>query len=258
MIDRIGEFIVNKLYHHDIRELPPLIPEQSIDVIITSPPYKQSEGFSTDIIRCLGDLARKVLKHDGLLFLNFGDLAELPGRPFIVHGIIKDYLHFVQDIIWVKGPDNAHPLYHGHFAPSNSKKFLTRRHEHIFLFAKDIQDITLDKLSIGIPYTDKTNINRRGHTRDIRDAGDVWYVDYKTIQSRAERLHNYCFPPKLIEKCLLLAGAGQRSLTVLDPFAGSGMVVHVANNLGCAGIGFDMDVERVQRGNIFLGVVENT
>ena len=49
-------------------------------------------------------------------------------------------------------------------------------------------DLQINRLALGVPYVDKSNIARWGHTRgkDRRCRGNTWFVPYETIQRRAK------------------------------------------------------------------------
>ena len=82
----------------------------------------------------------------------------------------------------------------------------------------------LDRLALGVPYQDKSNIARWSHTggSDLRCRGNTWFIPYETIQSRAkERPHPATFPVQLAEWCIKLHGIS-RTETMLDPFLGIG------------------------------------
>jgi site-specific DNA-methyltransferase (adenine-specific) len=79
---------------------------------------------------------------------------------------------------------------HGHFKPINSKRFLNDCHEWVFHFTKTGR-VELDRLAIGVPYQDKSNIARWSHTSgsDLRCRGNTWFIPYETIQSREKNDH---------------------------------------------------------------------
>ena len=105
--------------------------------------------------------------------------------------------------------------------------------------------VQLDRLAIGVPFKDKTNIARRGHKRDKRCAGNVWFIPYKTVQSKAQKFyHPAGFPVALPERCIKLHG--KESAVVLDPFLGSGSTLVAAIQLGCSGIGIEIDTKYAQ------------
>jgi len=131
----------------------------------------------------------------------------------------------------------------GHFKPINSPRFLNDCHEYVFHFTKSGR-VELDRLALGVPYQDKSNIARWSHTRgsDLRCRGNTWFVPYETIQSREkERPHPATFPVQLAEWCINLHGAS-RVHTMLDPFLGIGNSAVAAHRCGVKRfIGFEID-----------------
>jgi site-specific DNA-methyltransferase (adenine-specific) len=133
----------------------------------------------------------------------------------------------------------------GHFKPISSPRYLNDCHEYIFHFTKEGRT-PIDRLAIGVPYADKSNIARWAHTRgtvrDRRCRGNTWFIPYKTIRDRqAQRPHPATFPPALAANCILLHGKA-REMTMLDPFLGIGHAALAAQQLGVKRfIGFDID-----------------
>jgi site-specific DNA-methyltransferase (adenine-specific) len=131
----------------------------------------------------------------------------------------------------------------GHFKPINSIRFLNDCHEYIFHFTKTGR-VEIERLALGVPYQDKSNIARWSHTRgsDLRCRGNTWFVPYETIQSRAkERPHPATFPVQLAEWCIKLHGVS-RVRTMLDPFLGIGNSAVAARRCGVKRfIGFEID-----------------
>ena len=92
----------------------------------------------------------------------------------------------------------------GHFKPINSPRFLNDCHEYVFHFTKSGR-VELNRLALGVPYQDKSNIARWRHTQgdDLRCRGNTWFVPYETIQRREkERPHPATFPVQLAEWCI--------------------------------------------------------
>ena len=77
----------------------------------------------------------------------------------------------------------------GHFKPINSRRFLNDCHEYVFHLTPT-GPTPIDRLALGVPYADKSNIARWCHTRgrDRRCRGNTWFVPYKTIQPSRERV----------------------------------------------------------------------
>jgi site-specific DNA-methyltransferase (adenine-specific) len=102
--------------------------------------------------------------------------------------------------------------------------------------------VALDRLAIGVPYQDKSNIGRWSAAKaDLRCRGNTWLIPYETIQNRAaERPHPASFPVRLPEMCIRLHGVN-RVRTVLDPFLGIGSTAIAAVKLGKSVAGYEID-----------------
>jgi len=234
---------------------------ESVDLVVTSPPYNLGIGYSEYADRqnrqsylkwCAKWAAeiRRILRSNGSFFLNVG---SAPSNPMLPHQIVIELTSasggfFLQNTIhWIKSiavEDREGDLKsHGHFKPINSKRFLNDCHEWVFHFTKT-GCVELDRLAIGVPYQDKSNIARWSHTRgsDLRCRGNTWFVPYETIQSREkERPHPATFPVQLAEWCVKLHGVS-RVRTMLDPFLGIGNSAVAAQRCGVKRfIGFEID-----------------
>ena len=237
------------------------LPNRSVDLVVTSPPYNLgvSYGKYSDaqdrqsyLEWCQKWAAeiRRVLKPSGSFFLNIG---SAPSNPMLPHQIVTEMTsatgRFVlqNTIHWVKSisiEDREGEIRsYGHFKPISSKRFLNDCHEYVFHFTKSGR-VELDRLALGVPYQDKSNIARWSHTRgsDLRCRGNTWFVPYETIQSREkERPHPATFPVQLAEWCINLHGAS-RVHTMLDPFLGIGNSAVAAHRCGVKKfIGFEID-----------------
>jgi DNA modification methylase len=135
----------------------------------------------------------------------------------------------------------------GHFKPIQSKRFVTDCHEYVFHLTKD-GNVPIDRLAVGVPYSDKSNIARWDHTsgRDLRCRGNNWFVPYKTIVSRSkERPHPATFPVQLAEFCIKIHGC-RPDLVMLDPFVGIGHSAKAAEACRVQKfIGFDIEKDYI-------------
>lgn len=241
----------NRVYEMDcIRGMRDKLPEKSIDVIVTSPPYnigikygKHDDTMPFDkYLEWMGEFGgacRRVLKDDGSLYFNMGDKASDEFRSFRVAQRIAESLSLQNTLHWVKSiaiPE--HGVNAGHFKPVNSKRYINNCHEYIFHFTKS-GSVPINKTAIGIPYADKRNIARWNHDNgDMRDRGNQWFIPYETVASK--KGHPAAFPEKLPEMCIRLSGF-DKSTVVLDPFLGSGTTCVAAARLGCQYVGFEID-----------------
>jgi site-specific DNA-methyltransferase (adenine-specific) len=235
------------------------LPDESIDLVVTSPPYNlgigyekyqdrlSSEDYLAWSLEWTGEVSR-LLKPGGSFFLNVGAAPANPWMPHELALALRPLFVLQNTIHWIKSitvePRNGDPVSVGHFKPINSKRYLTDCHEYLFHFTKS-GDVPLDRLAVGVPYADKSNIARWGHTggRDQRCRGNNWFVPYETIVSRLkERPHPATFPVDLARKCIALHGGDPTSLTLLEPFLGIGNAAVAAGEAGIGTcLGFEID-----------------
>jgi site-specific DNA-methyltransferase (adenine-specific) len=225
------------------------LPNNHIDVIVTSPPYNIGIAYRSytdkkpqDIyLEWLQDIARelkRVLKSDGSFFLNVGSTNVNPWIAMDVAHSMKKIFTLQNHITWVKSITIA-DVTTGHFKPINSKRFLNHNHEDIFHFTHN-GDVILDRLAIGVPFQDKSNISRRGHRQDKRCAGNTWFIPYETVKSKGQKFnHPAGFPVELPTRCIKLHG--KPNGIVLDPFLGTGtsLVASIRENMTAIGIEID-------------------
>ena len=227
------------------------MPKESVDLIITSPPYNIDVNYNSykdnmpyesylDWMENFTKFCFQVLKQDGSFFFNIGNKPSDGLHSFRVAERICKYFQLQNTFHWVKSL--AVPEFNisiGHYKPVNSKRYVNNCHEFIFHFSKT-GAVQLDKLSIGVPYQDKSNIGRwKSVQGDLRDRGDMWFIPYKTVQE--QKIHPAMFPVALPEMCIKLHGLKKGKLIVLDPFLGSGSTVIASKKLGCDYIGFEID-----------------
>jgi len=221
----------------------------SIDVVVTSPPYNIGISYRSyddrrprdEYLKWLSDIGAqiaRVLTDGGSFFLNVGSTNADPWVALDVANAFRDQFVLQNTISWIKsvsiGDDTV-----GHFKPITSRRYMNNNHETVFHFTKT-GAVEIDRLAIGVPFKDKSNIGRWGHARDKRCAGNVWFIPYKTVTSKAEKFnHPAGFPVELAERCIKLHGI--EDAVVLDPFLGAGSTLVAAAKLGCEGIGFEID-----------------
>ena len=243
------------------------IPDNSIQVCVTSPPYYGlrdyriagqlgQEPSPADFVAKLVEVfseVRRVLKPDGTLWLNLGDSyagKRLLGIPWRVAFALQDdgwYLR--QEIIWHK----LNPM------PESVKDRCTKAHETIFLLAKSARYYFNYKAiqepgaaSTGKPSPRKSNstndshvpgssrhtgLHKKDNPRNpaLRNKRTVWTLPLKPYKGA----HFATFPTTLIEPCIR-AGSRTGDL-VLDPFSGAGTTALVAKQLGRQYIGIELN-----------------
>ncbi|MGN6821951.1 MAG: DNA-methyltransferase [Candidatus Nitrosocosmicus sp.] len=253
------------LYHEDCQIfMKDLLAEQlNIDVIVTSPPYNINKEYGSyrdnkdrkeylQWMYQISKISQSILKDDGSFFLNIGGTPSDSLLPlevctkFIESGYkLQNTIHWIKSVSFEKDDVGRSNILRkdvsvGHFKPIISKRFLTDLHEYIFHFTKEGTN-KLDKLSIGVPYQDKSNIGRwKSSTQDKRDRGNVWFISYPTIQEG--RPHPAVFPEKLPYQCIKLHGI-RSEMIVYDPFIGIGNTALACITLGVNYLGTEINLE---------------
>ena len=248
------------------------LPDQSIDCVITSPPYYGQRNYNShkeignedspeqyvERLKSTFKQCRRILKDSGTLWLNLGDKyirQDLQGMPWRVALALKDSGWILRsDIIWHK--PNA--------MPSSVKTRPTTDHEYIFLFTKtrdyyyDIDSIREPHVTFtedskmkggrnhfgkknGTPEEGKNEGNSNLHDGrwdqafhpEGRNRRTVWEIPL----SKFPGAHFAVFPEKLVKLCMMAGCPGDG--VVLDPFVGSGTTGLVARKLGRSFIGID-------------------
>lgn len=223
--------------------------DDSVDAVVTSPPYNIGADYigSTDKRSDYAEWTAQWVKEavrvsrNGLM-LNIGSKVSSRGALYRALSAITNVAAIQNEIIWVKSITIGEVTY-GHFKPVNSARYTNNTHELILHVVKRTVDI--DKLAIGVPFTDKSNISRFSGNggNDLRCRGSVWFVPYPT---RTEKLpHPATFPVTLAEMMIKFIAAS----SVLDPFAGSGSTAVACANLGVGFSGCDISEFYVKLAN---------
>ena len=233
----------------DCLQLIPTLEAGSVDVVVTSPPYNLDLRYASyqdslpeqaylDWLVSVAAALRGVLKPEGSFFLNISGSSSRPWLPFELIVRLRPLFVLQNHIAWIKSIATPGDSI-GHYKPVGGARFLNHAHEHIFHLTLT-GSVPLDRLAIGVPFKDKSNIARRGHARDLRCRGNTWFIPYDTVQSRAQKWHHPgTFPVDLPRWCIRLHG--QPDPLVLDPFVGTGTTLVAAHREGARGIGIDMD-----------------
>jgi len=247
------------LYHSDCLEGMKKMKSDSVDLIVTSPPYNLGIKYSTyrdtakreDFIKWCVEWAteiKRIMRPDASFFLNLG---AAPKNPLFPHQLIlelTDELFTLQNTFhWIKSISietrQGETISAGHFKPINSKRYVNDCHEYVFHLTRDGKTL-LDRRAAGVPYVHKSNIARWGHTggEDKRCRGNNWFIPYDTIMSRdKDRPHPATFPIGLVEQCIRIHGKGEET-HLLAPFNGIGTSAVAATRMGIAEYtGFDID-----------------
>ena len=279
------------LHHGDALDVLKTMDSESVDCIVTSPPYFGLRDYGVDrqigaeaspaefveTLRAVFTEARRVMADDGTLWLNLGDSYDRKSKNLL--GIPWRVAFALQDDGWILRSDI---IWHKRTAmPESVKDRPTNAHEHLFLFAKSPR-YYYDADAIAEPLSEVTvaDIARRktlnnkgtlggvradlGRSRSeyvradgMRNSRDVWTIATQPFPGA----HFATFPPELPERCIQ-AGCKPGG-TVLDTFSGSGTTGMAAAKHGRRYVGIDLNHEyldlslrtRLQQPGLDLGSV---
>ncbi len=250
-----------ELIHKDCLKGMKEMPSNSVDLVVTSPPYNLGIDYSTykdtsdrsAFIAWCQEWAseiHRILAEEGSFFLNVG---AAPANPLLPHQLLLALTEQEPNFIlqntfhWVKSitiqTRKGETISAGHFKPIQSKRFVNDCHEYIFHLTKSGK-VPLNRREAGVEYADKSNIARWAHTggHDKRCRGNTWFIPYETIKSRdKDRPHPATFPVALVEQCLRLHGIHEKT-HLIDPFLGIGTSAVAAHRMKVPKFtGFDID-----------------
>ncbi len=216
------------------------MPDDCIDVIITSPPYNKGVKYRTykdnipydEYLRWTErwiEQAVRLLRADGTFWLNIGSFAKNPTLDMDVCKIIEKRMVTQERIVWQKSAI-IDGVRRGNYRPSPGDHYLDSHHEYVYMFSKSGR-ARLNRYVEGVshPLTNPDNTKRWKHGRTHTCGGDTWYLPYTPRSGSAP--HPAQFPASLPERCLRLHGF-RPDLKVLDPFGGLGTTGVACKKLG--------------------------
>jgi site-specific DNA-methyltransferase (adenine-specific) len=218
--------ITNIIYNEDCLQTLKKMPNDSIDLIVTSPPYNMnlriSKGryTSRQIVKELSTkydgfddnlptedyylLHKKILEEcirvGKLVFYNIAIVTGSKRAWFKIMGDLSDYLKDI--IVWDKQ----------HGQPAMQQQVLNRRTELLLIFEKDY------------PISRQFRLKGR-FARGTLD--DIWLIPRQRNTTNGT-YHGAIFPEALVEK-IILNFSDERDI-VYDPFLGTGTTCIVAKN----------------------------
>lgn len=270
-MSRIGPYQPNSVVLGDSLDLMKDLPDGSIDVGVTSPPYwgqrtSAGNGVEEDprqYVAALREFFAVLLpkmKEDGLLWLNIGDAYNTP-----INWRESDHAYSTL------GPDQTG------LDPSNSA-YTKNRHKRKAFLVRDEKWLRYGnmlalpyRLVIGLcddgwmfrgeviwrkrnpmpegrcrrPHRQHEAIylltkSERHNFRTTPPVGSVWDIANQKISGFQHRSR---FPEELPRRCLEASNVGPGSV-VLDPFSGSGTTGVAAIKAGATYIGFEIDADQ--------------
>jgi len=229
-----------KLINGDCIEEMKKIPNESIDCIITSPPYWKGfeyEAYFNSYKQYLDwceiwlKECKRILKPNGTFYLNVINDSEITIRAFELMEIATRKIMFKlhDTIIW----------YRYNQQPANTPRQLTNQCEYIFMLRHTSANIDLHKDDA---YNKNPNIFK------TKNVGNVWELPFNSgkkdikgfgrKETKSKWGHSG-FPIELPETCILLST--NKNDVVLDMFMGSGTTGIACKELDRSFIGIELN-----------------
>ncbi len=252
--------ITTDIYLGDSKEQLKLLPDNSVDLIVTSPPYADQRkntygGIHPDKyvewFLPISEQLLRVLKPTGTFILNIKEKVVKGERSTYVMELIiemrKQGWLWTEEFIWHK--KNSYPgKWPNRFRDSWERLLQFNKAKHFNMYQKEVM----------VPMGDwaKTRLKNLSDTDKIRDNSKVGSGFGKNISNWVDRdkayptnvlhlatecnnkNHSAAFPQELPEWFIKLFT--KEKDTVLDPFMGSGTTLSVANRMKRNSIGIEI------------------
>ncbi len=244
---------VQRLIQADARKLS-FIPDASIHLVITSPPYwtlkKYNEnpaqlGHVQDYEEFIGELSKvwreafRVLVPGGRLVCVVGDVC-LSRREYGRHVVMPLHSDICVECRKI-GFDNLNPIIwhkisNANYEVNNGTKFLGKPYEPNAIIKNDIEFILMQRKPGG--YRKPTEEQRALSKIDKADY-NIWFRQFWDIPGASTRDHPAPFPLELATRLIrMFSFYGD---TVLDPFCGTGTTMMAAIKTNRNSIGIEID-----------------
>jgi site-specific DNA-methyltransferase (adenine-specific) len=256
----LGKFDLNNIYCGDNVELLKGLPSNSVDIVVTSPPYdgiRDYKGNANFDLHKVGAEIFRTLKDGGIAVMVIQDQTRNFGKTLTSFRTAVDWCDNIgfklfESLIYKKlGAEGAWW----------NKRFRVD-HEYMLVFLKGDKPAYFNKEPLKIPskwggvtmtgggtrLTNGTRIETRKIKINLRKCpGTVWAYETAGDGTRAKHRHPATYPDKLpydFIRCFCPPDG-----IVLDPFIGSGTTALAAKTLNRNYLGFDISQEYVDLAN---------
>jgi len=225
---------MNKLFNESCFDTMERLSDNSIDIIITSPPYNENKNYSTyednlvlsewlGFIKSFLIESKRILKKDGRICLNLAESGRSPScpKPHLVSTMMFDMGFKLRgNIIWHK-PGYKGCAWGSWQSPSNPT--ITDNSEYIIVASNEVMKKSGKKEDIDI----------------TKDEFKEWITGHWTISPSSNKKHPCIFPKELVKRCLKLYSF--KNDIIYDPFMGIGTTAIVAKELNRNFLGSEID-----------------
>ena len=254
LIKRLGRSLMPHYEQGDAATVMQRIEDESIDCIVTTPPYwrrrtqgtesitaTSKEDFVNELLQTMAQ-AWRVLKPQGSLWLNMGDdttdgfVQGIPWRV-VLQMIDNQGWQLVNEVVWNK-TTTSH---------QGSQDHLRKVHEFMFHLVKSDDFYYNDE---ALRRTFALIMRHEGKDRGKPAKGkqhqglvpsDVW-----TIGVQRSGIAHYCVAPDTLYRLPLVATCPRDGI-VLDPYCGTGTACKIAYEMNLRSIGIVINAEYIRQ-----------
>lgn len=279
---KLGPFGLDGVSIGDAAELIPDLPDGSIDIVVTSPPYwgqRLSHGVGVeedprsyvDSLVALFDLLRDKLKRHGVMWINMGDSYNTPvnwrpgDRSYSSlgangSGLSENNSAYVKPRAkrqaFVDDSGEAPWLQYGNLL-GLPERVVFGLCERGWLYRGRVSWHKQNPMPEGRcrrPHRQEEPIfllarDERHSFRVNPPVPQVWSFPNEKLDDGLPK-HFSRYPFELPRRCIEAYGEVGDDVIVLDPFAGSGTTGIAAIELGCRFVGFEIDAEHADAANV--------
>ncbi len=268
IVFRMGRSVMPHIEQGDAAIVMNHIENESIDCIVTTPPYwrRRTQGtesitattadeFINQLLQTMSQ-AWRVLKPQGSLWLNMGDdttdgfVQGIPWR-IVLAMMDRQGWQLVNEVVWNKTTTS----------PQGSQDHLRKVHEFMFHLVKNddfyYNDDELRHTYARIVRNDDKGRKKSGKVKDQylqpesehgMVPGDVW-----TIGVQRSGIAHYCVAPDMLYRLPIVATCPKGGI-VLDPYCGTGTACKIAYEMNRRSIGIDINPDYVKRARASIEV----
>lgn len=284
MRSKIGPYDLDSVVQGDCRDLIGALPDESIDVLVTSPPYwgqRISAGVGTEadprdylssLTRIFASILPK-LKHQGLCWINLGDAYNTPVNwrrdDWAYSTLGPDKQGFDKDNAAYRKPRAKRRAFidkeqswltYGNLLALPNRLVIALCDEG-YIYRGEVIWKKKNPMPEGRcrrPHRQHESIfllakDDEHRFRVTPPVGSVWEFSNEYIEGPA---HFSRFPHELPRRCIEAYGQLGSNTVVFDPFSGSGTTGMAAMRLDCRYVGFEIDPEQVVASNARLHSIE--
>lgn len=261
MVKKIRRSIMPHYEQGEANKVMQRIEDESIDCIVTTPPYwrRRSQGTESITARTMDEFidgivqtmaqAWRVLKPQGSLWINMGDdttdgfVQGIPWR-IVLAMIDQQGWRLVNEVVWNKTTTS----------PQGSQDHLRKVHEFMFHLVKTDEFYYNDE---DLRRTFALIVRNDGKVRKKTDKikehylqpegghglvpGDVW-----TIGVQRSGIAHYCVAPDTLYRLPIVATCPRDGI-VLDPYCGTGTACKIAYEMNLRSIGIDVNGDYIKQ-----------